>query len=54
MIFILKVIHKFLADVFKNLKELCLKIYHLDPAKPFSVPVLAWEEALKKAEVKLE
>ena len=47
-------IHKFLADVFKNLKELCLNIYHLDPAKPFSVPVLAWEEALKKAEVKLE
>ena len=42
-----------MADVFKNLKELCLKIYHLDPAKPFSVPVLAWEEALKKAEVKV-
>ena len=51
MIYILKVIHRFLADVFKNLKEPCLKIYHLDPAKPFSVP---WEESLKKVEVKLE
>ena len=44
-------IHKFLADVFKNLKEPCLKIYHLDPAKSFSEPC---EEALKKAKVKLE
>ena len=24
-----------LADVFKNFREMCLKIYHLDPAKFF-------------------
>ena len=33
---------------------MCLKIYHLDPAKFFSAPGLAWQAALKKTEVKLE
>ena len=29
-----------LADVFKNLRKMCLKIYHLDPAKFISAPGL--------------
>ena len=29
-----------LADVFENLKKMCLEIYELNPAKIFSVPVL--------------
>ena len=43
-----------LAVVFENFKKLCLKIYHLDPAKFLSAPGLAWPAALKKTEVKLE
>ena len=33
---------------------MCLKIYHLDPAKFLSAPGLAWLVALKKTEVKIE
>ena len=33
---------------------MCLKIYHLYPAKYLSAPGLAWQAALKKTEVKLE
>ena len=33
---------------------MCLKIYHLDPAKFLSAPGLAWQADLKKTEVKLE
>ena len=43
-----------LAVVFENFEKLCLKIYHLDPAKFLSAPGLAWPAALKKTEVKLE
>ena len=44
-----------LADVFKNFRKLCLKIYHLDPVKFLPVPGLAWQEVWKKKiEVKLE
>ena len=43
-----------LANVFKNFRKICLKIYHLDPVKFLSVPGLAWQAALKKTEVKLE
>ena len=43
-----------LADVFENFRKICLKIYQLDPAKFLSGPGLAWQTALKKAEVKLE
>ena len=46
MICILKVIHYFSADVFKNFRKVCLKIYHLDPAK------FLW--SLKNSGVKLE
>ena len=39
---------------FENFRKMCLKIYHSDPVKFFSAPGLAWQAALKKAEVKLE
>ena len=43
-----------LADVLKNFRKICLKIDHLDPVKVLSAPVLAWQAALKKTEVKLD
>ena len=43
-----------LTDVFKNFRKLCLKIYHVDPAKFHSAPGLAWQAALEKTEAKLE
>ena len=43
-----------LAEIFKNLRKICLKIYHLDPVKLLPAPRLAWTATLKKTEVKLE
>ena len=43
-----------MADVFENFRKMCLKIYHLDPAKFFSSPWLAWQAALKKTQIKLD
>ena len=43
-----------LANVFKNFRKMCLKIYHLDPVKFLSASGLAWQAVLKKPEVKLE
>ena len=43
-----------LADVFKNFKKVYLEIYQSDPAKSISVLWLAWQEGLKKREVKIE
>ena len=43
-----------LADVFENLRKMCLNIYHLDPVKFLSAPGLAWQAALEKTEVKLK
>ena len=43
-----------LADVFENFRNMCFKIYEIDPAKFFSAPALAWQEVLKKAKVKLD
>ena len=40
--------------VFENFRKMCLKIYHSDPVKFPSAPGLAWQAALKRAEVKLE
>ena len=37
-----------LADVFENFRNMCLKIYKLDPAKFISAPGLAWQAALKR------
>ena len=43
-----------LADVFENLRNMCLEIYEFDPAKFLSAPGLAWQAALKRTEVKLD
>ena len=43
-----------LADVFENLRNMCLEIYELDPAKFLSAHGLAWQTALKKTKVKLD
>ena len=44
----------FLADVFENLRNMCLTICELDTAKFISVPGLAWQGALKKTKVNLD
>ena len=43
-----------LADVFENIKNICLEIYKLEPAKNFSIPGLAWQAAVRKIKVKLD
>ena len=43
-----------LPDVFKNFKNMCIKVYELDPAHFLSLPGLAWQACLKKTNVKLE
>ena len=43
-----------LADVFENFRDICIKNYKLDPAHYYTAPGLAWDAALKLAEVKLE
>ena len=41
------------ANVFENFRNMCLKIFKLNPAKFLSAPWLAWQGAFKKAKVKL-
>ena len=43
-----------LADVFENFRNMCIKVYELDPAHFLYAPGLAWQVCLKKTEVKLE
>ena len=43
-----------LADIFENFRNLCLKIYKLDPAKCSSLPGLAWQAALKMSKAELD
>ena len=43
-----------LAHIFENFRNMCIKVYELDPAHFFSAPGLAWKACLKKSEVKLE
>ena len=43
-----------LADVFENVRDICIKYYNLDPAHYYTAPGLAWDTALKLTEVKLE
>ena len=43
-----------LADIFKNFRNMCIKVYELDPAHFFSAPGLAWKACLKKTELELE
>ena len=43
-----------LADVFENFRNMCIKVYELDPAYFLTAPGLAWQACLKKTYVKLE
>ena len=43
-----------LADVFENFRNMCIKVYELDPAHLLSLPGLAWKACLKKTNVQLE
>ena len=43
-----------LADVFENLKNMCIKMYEHDPAKFLSADGLPWQAALKKTKVRLD
>ena len=54
MIYMCKVTHYLIADVFENFKDMCLKEYELDPAHFLSLPGLAWQACLKKTNTELE
>ena len=43
-----------LADVFENFRNLCLKIYGLDPVYYYTAPRLAWDACLKMTNINLE
>ena len=43
-----------LADVFENFRDLCLKIYRLDPVYYYTAPGLAWDACLKMTNINLE
>ena len=43
-----------LTDVFENVRNMCIKIYKLDPVKFLSVFGLAWQVALNEANAKLD
>ena len=42
------------ADVFKNSRNMCIKVYELDPAYFLSAPGFAWQTCLKRTKIKLE
>ena len=42
-----------LADVFENFRNMCIKVYELDPANFSTAPGLAWQAFLRKTGVKL-
>ena len=39
-----------LADVLENYRNMCTKVYELDPAHFLSAPGLVWQACLKKTE----
>ena len=43
-----------LEDVFENFRNMCIKVYELDPAYFLSAPGSAWQACLKKTGGKLE
>ena len=43
-----------LADVFENFRDICLKIYGLDPVYYFTAPGLSWDACLKMTNIDLE
>ena len=42
-----------LADVFENFRNMCIKVYDLDPAHFLSLPGLTWQACLKKNKCKI-
>ena len=40
--------------MFENFRDMCLRVYELDPAHFVSLPGLAWQACLKKTNIKLE
>ena len=42
-----------LADVFENFRNMCIKVYKLDPAHFLSLPGLAWQACLKQNKCKI-
>ena len=43
-----------IADVFENFRDMCIKVYELDPAHFVSLPGLAWQACLNKTNMELE
>ena len=43
-----------LADVFENFRDMCIKVYELDPAHFVLLPGPAWQACLKKTNIELE
>ena len=43
-----------LADLFESFRNMCIKIYELDPCHFLTAPGLAWRVCLRKTEVELE
>ena len=43
-----------LADVFENFRDLCLKVYQLDPVFYYTSPGLAWSALMKKTNIELD
>ena len=43
-----------LADVFENFRNMCIKVYELDPAHFVLLPGLAWQACLKKTNIELD
>ena len=43
-----------LAEIFENFRNVCLKIYELDPAHYYTSPGLSWDALLKFSKQKLE
>ena len=43
-----------LADVFENFRDMCIKVYELDPTHIRIATRLAWQACLKKTNVELE
>ena len=43
-----------LADVFENFRNMCIKVYELDPTHFVSLAGLAWQACLKKTNKELQ
>ena len=43
-----------LADIFENVRDVCIKNYKLYPAWYYTSPGLSWDALLKKTEIKLD